>query len=468
MHEGEGDFALWGGRFESPLSPEAAALNRSLPMDVRLWREELEIDRAWAEALVGAGVLTPAERDAILVGLDRVGERIAQGAAEGAPDEDVHTLVERLLGDVVADVAGKLRTGRSRNDVAATATRLWTLRAVRTLDVDVRGLQAALLHRAEATVDVLMPAYTHLRRAQPVRMAQWWLSHFWPLLRDRARLAHALEHASVLPLGAGAAAGSGFAVDREFLRVKLGFAAVAPNSLDAVSDRDFIAEVAFAGALLGVHLSRLAEDLILFSSAEFGFLTFADAYSTGSSIMPQKRNPDVAELARGKSARLLADVSAILTLLKGLPTGYNKDLQEDKAVLFDVCDSLHLTLPALAGAVETLVVNREALSRALEPSLLATDVADALVRSGLTFHAAHEVVGRLVRAADRKGVSILEVTREEARTLHPSLPAALASLEDARGAGDYEASVEARAVAGGTAREAVRAQIEAARAAIGR
>lgn len=465
--EGGGDFALWGSRFREPLSEEAAALNRSLPTDLRLWREEIEIDRAWAEALVGAGVLTPGEREAIVAGLDRVAQRISQGAAEGASDEDVHTLVERLLAETVGDLAGKLRTGRSRNDVAATATRLWAVRAVRVLDGDVATLQKALLVQAESTVDVVMPAYTHLRRAQPIRMAQWWLSHLWPLVRDRARLAEAAARASVLPLGAGAAAGSGFPVDREFLRARLGFGALSPNSLDAVSDRDFIAEFAFAGALLGVHLSRLAEDLILFSSAEFGFVTFADAYSTGSSIMPQKRNPDVAELARGKSARLLGDVTALLTLLKGLPTGYNKDLQEDKALLFDVYDTLHLTLPALAGAVETLTVNREALARALDASMLATDVADALVRGGLVFHEAHEVVGLLVRRADEKGVSILEVSQEEARALHPALPAALALFQGEGSAGDTEASVEARRVPGGTAREAVQAQIEAARAAIG-
>ncbi len=297
-------------------------------------------------------------------------------------------------------------------------------------------------------------------------MAQWWLSHFWPLARDRARWTEVRRRTSVLPLGAGAVAGSGFPVDREALRTRLGFEGLALNSVDAVSDRDFVLECAFAGALLGVHLSRLAEDLILFSSAEFGFVAFDDAYSTGSSLMPQKRNPDVAELARGKSARLVGDVTAALALCKALPTGYNKDLQEDKAILFGVIDTLRLVLPAVAGAVETLRVNPDAAAGALDEAMLATDVAEALVRAGVPFAEAHAAVAWLVREADARGVSIFEADAREARALHPALPEALAEVGSARGRGAFVASVERRSVEGGTARDAVLRQVAAARRAV--
>lgn len=467
-----GGFSLWGGRFGgasggSGLSPEADALNRSLPVDGRLWPEELEVEAAWALALAGAGVLPAEEATAIERGLERVGARLSAGAAEGAADEDVHTLVERLLGEEVGEVARKLRTGQSRNDRAATAVRLWTMRAVSAVDAEVARLQAALLTQAEAGVDVLMPAYTHLQRAQPVRMAHWWLSHLWPLARDRDRLAESARRASALPLGAGAVAGSGFPVDREALRRRLGFERLTRNSIDAVSDRDYVADAILAAALLGVHLSRLAEDLIVFSSAEFAFVSFDDAYSTGSSLLPQKRNPDVAELARGKSARLAGNAAAVLALLKGLPTGYNKDLQEDKAILFDSVDTLRLVLPALAGAVATARVHADACARALDPSMLATDVADALVQAGLSFGDAHEVVGRLVRAAEEAGVGLFQVPQDGVVAIHPALPPALATIAGAGGPGDFEASVERRSVAGGTARAAVLQQIAETRKAIG-
>lgn len=462
----EGRFALWGSRLEAGLAPEAEALNRSLPVDRRLWREELELDAAWLDTLATAGVVTPEQVQALCEGLRRVGERLAGGAAADAADEDIHTLVERLLTEEIGELAGVLRTGRSRNDQAVTATRLWVIRAVDTLIADIARLQAALLGQARATLDVLAPSYTHLQRAQPVRMAHYFLSHFWPLDRDRARFGRAQAAAATMPLGAGAVAGSGFPVDRVALKERLGFGELAPNSMDAVSDRDFAAEFAFAGALLGVHLSRLAGDLILFSSAEFGFVRFDDAYSTGSSLMPQKRNPDVAELVRGRSARLIGDLTAAVTLLDSLPTGYNKDLQEDKAILFDVHDTLHLTLPALAGAVESLRVDAGAAGRALDPSMLSVDIADALVRAGVTFRDAHEAVGALVRLAEEKGISILEVDDRDAEELHPALPDALAAMLTPEGYPAYETSVESRSLSGGTARRAVLAQIEMARSRI--
>ncbi len=457
-------FQLWGTRLRSGLAPEAEVFNRSLPVDRRLWREELEVAAAWVEALAAQGVLEPGEARVLTGGLERVGERLAGHAADTAPDEDIHTLVERLLTDEVGELAGKLRTGRSRNDQVATATRLWIRRAVRDVDGRIARLQGALLGQAEAAVEVLAPSYTHLRRAQPIRLAHFFLSHFWPLQRDRARWAEVRKSAGEMPLGAGAIAGSGFPVDREVLKGRLGFDAVAPNSMDAVSDRDVVAEFAFTGALLGVHLSRLAEDLIVFSSSEFGFLRFADAYSTGSSLMPHKRNPDIAELVRGRSAALLGDVAAALALLKGLPSGYNKDLQEDKSILFRIYDTLHLLLPAFAGAVETLKVDAATATAALDPSMLAVDLADSLVRAGVAFRDAHAAVGSLVRLAEEQGVSILGVDTEQAKNLHPALVDAIAELGD--GTTAYERSVESRSVSGGTARSAILEQIEAARAAL--
>jgi len=458
-------FALWGGRFEAGgLAPEADALNRSLPVDGRLWREEIEVAGAWAEALGAMGVLAAGVTQRLLEGLERVGARLSEGAAATAPDEDIHTLVERLLTEEIGDAAGALRTGRSRNDQAATVTRLWVMRAVRRLRADLRRVQRALVSQAETSVDLLAPAYTHLQRAQPIRFAHFFLSHFWALERDQARWASVGDRASAMPLGAGAVAGSGFAVDRESLRARLGFARVTPNSVDAVADRDFMAEFAFAGALTGIHLSRLAEDLILYASAEFGFVRFAEAYSTGSSLMPQKRNPDIAELARGQSARLLGEVTAALALSKGLPSGYNKDLQEDKAILFQVHDTLSLLLPAFAGSVETLSVNGEATVRALDPSLLAVDIADALVGEGVKFDKAHQVVGTLVREAENSGLTIFDVSPEVAGRLHPALPAALQEIT--RG-GIVEAcrrAVDSRTVSGGSGREPLLHQLADARA----
>ncbi len=467
-HEAEErTFALWGTRFRAGgLAPEAEALNRSLPVDRRLWREELEVAAAWVEGLARLGALSPDEARTLEGGLARVGERLAAGAAEDASDEDIHTLVERLLVEELGDVGGKLRTGRSRNDQAATATRLWVTRACEAIAGDVTRLQTALLTQAEFTVDTLAPSYTHLQRAQPIRLAHFFLSHFWPLQRDRERWAGARRRAATLPLGAGALAGSGFAVDREVLRERLGFAAIAPNSIDAVADRDFVAEFAFAAALTGAHLSRLAEDLILFSSAEFGFVSFSEAYSTGSSFMPQKRNPDIAELARGQSARLLGEVTAALALLKANPTGYNKDLQEDKTIIFSCHDTLRRLLPAFAGAVETLEVRGAALAAALDPSMLAVDVADALARAGVSFRDAHAAVGALVREAEAEGVSILDVDGRRAAALHPGLPDALRTVCGAGASHAYERSVEARNVMGGTARASVEAQLAAARAAV--
>src|SRR5437879_5350145 len=312
---------MWGGRFALGPSEALDALNRSLPVDHRLWPQDVAASKAWVHALCQAGVVTAAEEAQLLSGLDRVADKLADGAAVGAPDEDVHTLVERLLYAEVGAVAGKLHTGRSRNDQVATDLRLWTLDAIDQLDAALAALGATLVTRAREGTDAILPGYTHGQRAQPVRWAYVLLAHAWPLVRDRQRLADARRRVAELPLGSGALAGSGFAVDRVLLKEALGFRSVSANALDVTGDRDFVAEVLFAIALVGTHLSRLGAELIQYASSEYGFVRLADDFSTGSSLMPQKRNPDVFELARAKSARLLGDLVALLTTLKGIAAG---------------------------------------------------------------------------------------------------------------------------------------------------
>ena len=445
---------MWGGRFALGPSEALDALNRSLPVDHRLWPQDVAASKAWVHALGRVGVLAPAEEVLMLEGLDRVAERLADGAAAGAPDEDVHTLVERLLYEEIGPVAGKLHTGRSRNDQVATDLRLWTLEALDQLDGDVAALGRVLVERAREGVDVLLPGYTHGQPAQAVRWAYVLLAHAWPLVRDRQRLADARRRVAELPLGSGALAGSGFPVDRVLLKEALGFRAVSSNALDVTGDRDFVAEVLFVLCLVGTHLSRLSAELITYASAELGFVRLSDAFSTGSSLMPQKRNPDVFELTRAKSARLLGDLVAMLTTLKGLPAGYQKDLQEDKALLFDACDTLGVVLPALSGAVASLHTNPERMAAALDASLRATDLADLLVETGIPFRESHGLVGKLVREAERAGVPLDRVPEAVAAGIHPALAAAVAQL------GTWEDSIEGRRTTGGSSRRSVEDQME--------
>src|SRR5438552_96718 len=445
---------MWGGRFSLGPSEALDALNRSLPVDHRLWPQDVTASKAWVHALGRVGVLTSAEESQLLDGLDRVAERLADGAAVGAPDEDVHTLVERLLYEEVGAVAGKLHTGRSRNDQVATDLRLWTLNAIDQLDADLAALGRTVLARARDGIDDILPGYTHGQRAQPVRWAYVLLAHAWPLVRDRQRLADARRRVAELPLGSGALAGSGFPVDRVLLKEALGFRSLSANALDVTGDRDFVAEVLFALALVGTHLSRLGAELILYASSEYGFVKLSDDFSTGSSLMPQKRNPDVFELARAKSARLLGDLVALLATLKGIPAGYSKDLQEDKALLFDACDTLAVVLPAVTGAVASLSIDGQRMLAALDASLRATDVADLLVEAGVPFRESHRLVGKLVREAERAGVPLDQVPQAVAASIHPALGAALAQL------GSWEDSVEGRATPGGASRKSVEDQLE--------
>ncbi|HEY0528928.1 MAG TPA: argininosuccinate lyase [Gemmatimonadaceae bacterium] len=451
---------LWGGRFSTPTAAALEALNRSITTDFRLWPFDINLSRAWSVALWGAGVLTLEESKTIERGLAVVGEKLAAGSAPIASDEDVHTLIDRMLHDEVGDVASKLHTGRSRNDQVATATRLWCMDACSRLDAATRGLQQVILDHAATLQDALMPAYTHMQRAQPVSAAHWMLSHFWPLERDRARIASASRAAAVLPLGSGAIAGCAFPVSRVLLQGSLGFSSISSNSIDAVGDRDFVAEVLFSVAVMATHLSRLAEDLIIYGSSEFGFVQFGDAFTTGSSMMPQKRNPDALELARGSGARAIGDLTTLLATLKGLPSGYNKDLQDDKRVLFDAVDTVLLVLPAVAGALQETHFNIKRMRAAVSSSMMATDLADYLVEKGATFREAHAAIGSLIRESEREDCELDALPLSSFRSAH-SLFAddALDWLEPAR-------SVARRDVPGGTGPSAVSAQLRSAREAL--
>jgi len=451
---------LWGGRFSTPSAAALESLNRSIGTDYRLWPFDISLSQAWAVALWGAGVLTLEESKRIERGLAVVGQNLAAGAQPLTSDEDVHTLIDRMLHDEVGDIASKLHTGRSRNDQVATATRLWCMDACTKLDASARSLQQAMLDHATSLEDVLMPAYTHLQRAQPVSAAHWMLSHFWPLERDRARIASASRAAAVLPLGAGAIAGCAFPVSRVLLQGSLGFTSLSQNSIDAVGDRDFVAELLFTVAMIATHVSRLAEDLIIYGSSEFGFVQFGDAFTTGSSMMPQKRNPDALELARGSGARAIGDLATLLATLKGLPSGYNKDLQDDKRVLFDAVDTVLLVLPAVAGALQEIRFNAKRMRAAISSSMMATDLADYLVEKGASFREAHAAIGALIRESEQEGCELDALPLSSFKSAHSLFgDDVLDWLDPAR-------SIARRDVPGGTGPTAVAAQIRAARDAL--
>ncbi len=452
--------ALWGGRFAQGPDPRFWALNASLSVDRRLGRYDARASRAWAHALGQAGVLTPEEVAALDRGLQRIEAEFQEGTFPFDPgDEDIHTAIERRLKELIGEPALKLHTGRSRNDQVVTAFRLWLRDAVDTLAADVATLMHALLERAEADIDTLAPGYTHLQQAQPILLAHLWLARFWALARDRQRLAQLRHRLNVLPLGSGALAGTTVPIDREALAQTLGFEAITPNSWDAVADRDFVAEFLFIAALIGVHLSRLAEQVILFNTREFGFLTLDDRFSTGSSLMPQKKNPDGFELARGKAGTLIGQLTGLLVTLKALPSAYDKDLQEDKAPTFRAFDELHRLLPVLADSLRTLHVHPDRAEAALDPATLATDLADYLVERGVPFREAHRIVGQLVRRAEALGLGLHQLPLTELQAAHPAFQ------EDVYArALNPRAALARRNVPGGTAPNQVRAQIQQARA----
>jgi len=452
---------LWSRRFSATLDENAFALNTSLPFDQRLAIQDVKGSIAWADALPQAGVLTEDESNRIISGLQAVEQEFESGSFTFADsDEDIHTAVERRLGELIGPLAGKLHTGRSRNDQVATGFRLWMLEALPELDAVIKGLQSTLVTVAEKHLSTLMPGYTHLQRAQPITLAHWLLSHFWALQRDRERLSDLRDRVAILPLGCAALAGTGFPVNREALAESLGFDAPAPNSLDAVSDRDFAAEYLFCTAMTGVHLSKLAENVILFTTAEFGFIELSDAFSTGSSLMPQKKNPDMFELARGKAGTLIGLLTGLLSTLKGLPSTYDKDLQEDKVPVFQATDTLLAILPVLAGSLETMTVNEERMSAAIDASMLATDLADYLVRKGVPFREAHGMAGVAIRVAAEKGVGLNELSLSEWQAIGPF-------DADVKEVFDPMKSVEARNAIGGTSPRSVKKQIQKAKELIG-
>ncbi len=516
---------LWGGRFDKATDKHLEQFNASIGFDQRLYHADIVGSQAYARALGRAGLLDKAEVNKIVNGLDEVRHEFEINAFAFMPgDEDIHTAVERRLTEIIGDVAGKLHTGRSRNDQIATDVRLYLLDKVGDLNVRVHKLQRTIVEQAVAHIDVLMPGYTHLQPAQPIPFAHWLMSFFWMLQRDRERLHDLKRRVAVLPLGSGALAGNPFDIDREALAQDLGFANVhasvaqgpddvaqnsddvvrnsddvaqnsddvaqnlddvvrnsddvvrnsddvvrrspdrasiayvSQNSLDAVADRDFIAELLFWAALLQTHMSRIAEDLIIYASSEFSFVTLDDAYSTGSSLMPQKKNPDSLELTRGKTGRLLGNLVGLLTTLKGLPSTYNKDLQEDKEPMFDTLDTLEIELPVLTGVIATLRVNAARMQAALRDEMLATDLADYLVRKGVPFRESHHLVGQVVRAAASEGCPLRELP------LGTYQAVSLLFKDDVYDVLDFRRAVEQKAVTGGTAKRALKTQIARAQA----
>lgn len=449
---------LWGGRFSEGPDEMMKQFNDSFRFDRRLYAADIQGSIAYAAALEASGLLTLEEMTAIHNGLAQIkAEFDAETFAAQPDDEDIHTAVERRLHELIGPVAGKLHTGRSRNDQVATDLRLYVVGVITETRALLTELQGAMVAQAEANLEVLMPGFTHLQPAQPILFSHWLMSYFWMLERDKSRLADALARTAVSPLGSGALAGNPFGVDRKALAESLGMPGVSMNSLDAVSDRDFVAELLFANALIAVHISKLAEDLILFSSPAFGFVRIGEGFSTGSSLMPQKRNPDSMELARGKSGRVIGALVTLLTVLKGLPSTYNKDLQEDKEALFDSVDNLSLTLAVVTGVVASLTVSPQKMAAQLDEAMLATDLAEYLVRKGMPFRQAHEQVGEVIRYAEEQGVMLSQVPLDVYRGIAPEFG------EDVKAVFDFMAAVEKKDSTGGTAPQDVRAQIAAAR-----
>ncbi|PKI85158.1 Arg4p [Malassezia vespertilionis] len=442
---------LWGGRFTGETDPVMHAFNESLSYDQRMWAQDIRGSQAYAKALVDTGILTADEAEQIRAGLARVGEEWRAGQFKAAPeDEDIHTANERRLKELIGSVAGKLHTGRSRNDQVATDMRLWLMDEIDSLISLSSELVSVMANRAREEVSVLMPGYTHLQRAQPIRWSHLLLSHATYFSYDIERLRALRKRISLLPLGAGPLAGNPFAgLNREALAKELGFEVVGPNSMHSVADRDFVAETLMWCSLFSVHVSKIAEDLIIYSSAEFGFVALSDAYSTGSSIMPQKKNPDSLELLRGKSGRLFGNMAGFMMSYKGIPSTYNKDLQEDKEPLFDAVDTTTACLKILIG-----VINPEKMRGALTTDMLATDLADYLVRKGIPFRETHHISGSAVKLAEDRGCTLADLTLEDLRTLHPKFE------EDVALVWDPEQSVERRNATGGTSKRAVLEQVE--------
>lgn len=445
----------WSGRFRTATHPLMDAFSSSLAFDRRLYKQDIQGSIAHTKGLEQAGILTPRESRAIIRGLEQIRREIETNRFVFAPtDEDIHMAIERRLTELIGPVGGKLHTGRSRNDQVALDLRLYLRDALRTLVESARRFQQALLTQARQHLDVAMPGYTHLQRAQPVLFSHHLLAYVEMLERDKGRVRDLLTRMDELPLGSGALAGTNYPVDRTYVARLLGFAGVTQNSLDAVSDRDFVVETLAAVALLMMHLSRLSEELILWSSQEFRFVDLPDAFCTGSSMMPQKKNPDVPELVRGKTGRVYGHLMAVLTVLKGLPLSYNRDLQEDKEALFDTLDQAMASLEIMTQIVQGLTVNRDVMGEAAGAGyILATELADYLTGKGVPFREAHRITGRLVRwCLDRKK-NLRDLTLADLRGFSPKFE------KDALDVLTVEGAIERRAQIGGTARKRVEARL---------
>ena len=454
---------LWGGNYEA--APDAVfwEFNKSFPFDRRLVREEIAASRAWVRALSRCGVIRPEEAATLEGGLAEVLAKLEGDPAYLDLDvEDVHSFVEERLGEVVGDLAGQAHLGRSRNEQTVTALRLWARDTIDRLRAGLADLVRALVGKGHEGRDVVMPGYTHTRAAEPITFGHWAAAHAWGLVRDHERLGSTRVRVDVLPLGSGALAGASLPLDREAMARDLGFAAVSENALDAVMDRDFAVELVFCCAQLQTHLARLAEDLIHFAGPEYGFVTLPDAFTTGSSLMPQKKNPDALELVRGKAARVDGDLLRLLALLKGLPAGYQKDLQEDKEAVFDAADTALGSVAVMTGVVAGLGLGRERMRAAAgREEMMAAGLAVALARGGLPFRQAHHAVGALVAESQKSGRSLKVVASERLPSLSPAVAARLDTLFD-----PLEA-VKAKSLRGGAAPEAVRASLDAALARLG-
>ncbi|CAO3674914.1 unnamed protein product [Umbelopsis vinacea] len=446
---------LWGGRFTGAVDPLMDAFNASIHFDRRMYAADIIGSIVYSKALAKNGIITEQERDLLIEGLEKVQNEWEKNTFQLKPgDEDIHTANERRLGELVGSVAGKLHTGRSRNDQVATDMRIWIREEASKLLAHVKELISVTVSRAERETDVIMPGYTHLQRAQPIRWSHLLLSYAWLWQADAERLSQYLERINYLPLGSGALAGHVFNIDRDFMAKELGFRGIIQNSLNAVSDRDFVAEFLFWASLTMTHISRFAEDLIIYSTGEFGFVQLADAYSTGSSLMPQKKNPDSLELLRGKSGRVFGDMAGFMMSYKGIPSTYNKDLQEDKEPMFDAVDTLSGSLQITSGVLSTLSINAEKMKASLSTDMLATDLAEYLVRKGVPFRETHHIAGAAVKLAEDRKCNMSDLSVQDLQGLHSAF------ADDVTKVWNYETSIENRNTPGGTSKKTVLAQIE--------
>lgn len=454
---GKGSNRAWGGRFKTGPDAETQAFTASIGFDVRLAPYDIIGSTAHARMLASVGLLTTKERDAITRGLAKVGKELEAGTfVPSVADEDIHMSIERRLIEKIGPVGAKLHAARSRNDQVITDVRLFTKDSIAAVRAGIRDLQSALVEVASANREVILPGYTHLQRAQPVLLAHHLLAYHEMLVRDDERMAGALVRTDILPLGAGALAGTTLPIDRRFVAKELGFSRIAENSMDAVADRDFILEFLAAAAILFMHLSRLAGEITMWAGSEFGFATLHDAYSTGSSMMPQKKNPDIAELVRGKTGRVVGNLVSLLTTIKGLPLAYNSDLQEDKEPLFDSVDTAVASLRTLAAMIRHLGFNDQVMRRAASDSLLlATDLAEDLVLAGVAFRRAHEIVGTLVGLAVEHGKGLDELTDAEMQSAGPEV-----NPTRARACLDLDRSVARRTSIGGTSGKLVAKRLD--------